>query len=101
MIGKYRLKPKMITAIQWTGRNLQEVLNFTGKHPRFDEWFPAFHMYEEHVANSGNRFHIISNEGTLVCLPGDFIVKNEQGEVTNCVPDMFAEMFEVVPDEET
>ena len=42
---KYKKKPVIIEAIQWTGENLKEVLDFTGKADNFEKYFKSFEQY--------------------------------------------------------
>lgn len=97
---KYRKKPVVIEAVQWTGENLREVLAFTGKHPRFHEWFRDFDAYSEHVAKDRNVFKILTLEGTMEASPGDWIIKGVAGEFYPCRPDIFAATYEKVEAEE-
>lgn len=92
---KYRKKPVVIDAIEWTGRNLKEVLEFTGKHPDFDKWFSSFEQYEEHVMDDGGIFKIMTLEGTMKALVGDFIIRGVSGEHYPCKPDIFAATYDV------
>lgn len=69
--------------IQWTGKNLKEVLEFTGKSDRFDEWFPTFADFESHVKKEGDTFKIIKPKGSETAFVGDWIYKNNYG--INCV----------------
>lgn len=96
MISKFRKKPVIIEAIQWTGENLAEVLAFTGKHPRWDEWFKSFEQYETHVLNDGSIFKIITLEGTMDAIPNDWIIRGVKGEHYPCKPDIFESTYERV-----
>lgn len=86
-------KPVTISAIQWTGDNLPDVIAFTGKHPRWGEWFEDMDEYISHVKNDGNRFKIFTLEGVMAALPGDWIIRGVQGEHYPCKPDIFAETY--------
>lgn len=46
MIQKFRKKPVVIDAVIWNGENLKEVIDFTGKSPKWDEYFKSFEEYE-------------------------------------------------------
>ena len=101
---KYRKKPVVIEAIRYSGDNLAEVLVFTGKHPRFDEWFSSFDEYAAHVASDRQVFKILTLEGTMEASPGDWIIKGVKGEFYPCKPDIFEATYEpalstVTPDE--
>lgn len=91
---KFRKKPVAIEAIQWTGKNLAEVLEFTGKSPRFDEWFDSFSCYSKHVVDSGNKFKIFTLEGVMTADVGDWVIRGVRGEHYPCKPDIFAETYE-------
>jgi hypothetical protein len=91
---KYRKKPVVIDAIQWTGDNLREVIDFTGKHPRWSEWFASWEDYEERVRKDGGIFKIITLEGTIKASPGDWIIRGVNGEHYPCKPDIFSKTYE-------
>jgi hypothetical protein len=91
---KFRKKPVVIDAIQWTGANLKDVIDFTGKHPDFDKWFDSWEAYSEHVANDGLKFKIFTLEGTMTATPGDWIIRGVQGECYPCKPDIFEATYD-------
>ena len=93
---KYRKKPFVIDAIQWTGNNLREVLDFTGKHPEWDRWFTSFEAYEKHVKADGGLFKILTKEGTMRAPPGWWIIRGVMGEHYPCAPDVFETTYEKV-----
>lgn len=77
---KYRKKPVVIEAIQYTGENDGEIMNFVG------------------VTASGHRpdgIHINTLEGDMHCSPGDFVIKGVKGEFYPCKPDIFAATYEL------
>jgi len=85
---KYRKKPVVIEAVQWTGRNINEVHKFLGKGWENQEW-------------DGNDFIIIPTlEGDHRADKGDFIIRGVQGEVYPCKPDIFEATYESVEDTE-
>lgn len=96
MIKKYRKKPVIIEAIQWTGDNLKEVIEFTGKHPKFSEGFKSFEEYEAYVKKGGNIFKIFTLEGTMEASVGDYIIRGVQGEHYPCKPDIFISTYEKI-----
>lgn len=93
-MAKYRKKPVVIEAIQWTGENLQEVLAFTGEHDKFNEWFEDLKDYQNHVSKSGDIFKIFTLEGVMEASPGDWIIRGVKGEHYPCKPDIFAATYE-------
>ena len=93
---KYRKKPVVIKAIRWTGDNLQEVIGFTGKHPRWSEWFRSWEEYEARVKADGGIFKIITLEGTMEASPGDWIIRGVKGEHYPCKNEIFTMTYEAV-----
>lgn len=93
---KYRKKPVVIEAVQYTKENLLDVLAFTGKHPRFSEWFSSETDYAKFVAKDGHTFKIFTLEGVMTALPGDWIIKGVNGEFYPCKPDIFEKTYEEV-----
>jgi len=70
-------KPMMI---EWTGNNLKEVIEFTGKSPRFDEWFKTWDEYESYVHSHGNILKLFNKDGTHLEVPvGAWIFKTPDG----------------------
>jgi len=96
MIQKFRKKPVVILAVQWTGGNLKEIIDFTGKHPKFDTWFSSWEEYESYVKKDRDIFKIITLEGTMEASPGDYIIRGVNGEHYPCKPDIFEKIYELV-----
>lgn len=65
--------------IQWNGNNLHDVIEFTGKSERFNEWFATWDDYVAHVKSEGNIFKLIKPEGGELAKVGDWIFKDENG----------------------
>lgn len=80
MIKKYRKKPVIIEAIQWTGKNLLEIDNFMGG------------IFE----NKETILVIHTLEGDMEASIGDYIIKGVKGEFYPCKPDIFAKTYEEV-----
>ena len=93
---KFRKKPVVIEAVQWTGENLPEVFKFTGKHQEFDTWFENWKTYENYVKKNGNTFKIITLEGTMTAQPGDWIIRGVNGEHYPCKPDIFEATYDAL-----
>ena len=63
--------------IQWTGYNLKEIIEFTGKSPRFGEWFKSWEEYENYVHTHKKLF---CEDGSHYEVPiGAWIVKTPDG----------------------
>ena len=78
-MSKYRKKPVVVEAIQWTGENLLEICNFTGK------------CGGELIKNG--EMYIDTLEGVHHASVGDFIIKGVHGEFYPCKPDIFGKTY--------
>lgn len=83
---KFRKKPVVIDAVQWTGANVDEVLGFTlGRASVRDESFQR----------DRPRVLIIETlEGDMRAEPQDWIICGVKGEFYPCKPDIFAATYE-------
>ena len=80
---KYRKKPVVIEAVQWTGDNWIEVSKFLGD------------SYSDPIRNSRDLF-IDTLEGTMMANPNDWIIKGIKGEFYPCKPDIFEATYDLV-----
>lgn len=85
---KYRKKPVVIDAIQWTGDNIDEIIAF---------------MYPQEPAYMGPQFSnadeligIETLEGLMVASLNDWILRGVQKELYPCKPNIFQETYEKV-----
>lgn len=66
--------------IQWTGNNLKEVIDFTGKSLRFGEWFKSWEEYENYVHSHNDILKLFCEDGSHYEVPvGAWIVKTPDG----------------------
>lgn len=79
-MGKFRKKPVVIEAVQWTGLNMNELRDFMGKYPKVID----------------RRVRIQALEGAIYASECDWIIKGVKGEVYPCKPDIFAATYEAV-----
>ena len=77
---KFRKKPVVIEAIQWTGTNFVEMCLFTNN---------------ETFVNDG-KIEIDTLEGVMTASKGDWIIKGIHGEFYPCKPDIFEKTYEEV-----
>jgi hypothetical protein len=77
---RFRKKPVVIEAVQWTGDNVNQISEFMG--------FPSY----SHHTDTGLHIHTL--EGTMHASEGDWIIKGVQGEFYPCKPDIFAATYE-------
>lgn len=82
---KYRKKPVVIDAVQWSGNNLNEILDFMkDKQPNY---------YED---DEKKLLTIQTLEGNVIASVGDYIIKGVRGEFYPCKLDIFKQTYEVV-----
>lgn len=93
MVRKYLQQSSVVEAVEYTGDNLEEVLNFTGKHPSWEQWFTSFDEYKKHVEADGNIFKVISPMVTKYAVPGDFVVRDHKNVIHIYKPDAFKDMY--------
>lgn len=84
---KFRKKPVVIEAVQFTGSNLFECLRFMGE-PESIVNNPELHATDCPV--------ILTLEGAMQTRPGDWIIRGVKGEYYPCEPDIFAATYEAV-----
>ena len=84
MIKTYRKKPVEIQAIQFTGNNGGDVMDFVR---------PNNSIYS---ASEGGRevWYVRTLEGTMRISVGDYIIKGVKGEAYPCKPDIFEMTYE-------
>jgi len=89
---KFRKKPVVIDAIKWTGKNLKEIIDFTGLNSSVSHL--SWEEYETFVAEKGLK--IFTLEGPRMASVGDMIIKNVHGDFYPCKPDIFKKTYEPV-----
>ncbi len=82
MPKRYRKRPVVIEAVQWTGDNLDELCKL--------EDFKLNYTYVNDVLG------VYSLEGVMWASVGDYIIKGIKGEFYPCKPDIFKETYEEV-----
>lgn len=84
---KYVKKPVVVEAVQWANHNTEEILAFCPV---------AIARFVE--ASYGARYVIIipTLEGDHTVSYGDYVIKGVHGEFYPCKPDIFAETYETV-----
>lgn len=88
---RFTKKPVTIEAIQWTGKNLREVITFTDGPP------DTLEAYADLVARDGLKIYTL--EGKMLANVGDWIIRGVKGEYYPCKPDIFEATYspEVAP----
>lgn len=81
MIAKYRKKPIVIEAVQFTGFNFDEIEEFVGG---------------DYGKNEEGEQVIATLEGALKISDNDWIIKGVKDEFYPCKPDIFEATYELV-----
>lgn len=76
---KYKKRPVVIEAIQYTGENPAEIKEFVGENCRI---------------NKDGYIFIRTLEGSMEVSVGDFVIKGVNGEFYPCKPDIFGKTYE-------
>lgn len=85
---RYKKKPVVIDAIQWTGDNLEEVFDFFGDYTNYS--YIAYAAGCAHI----NELVINTLEGDMRVSPGDYIIRGVKGEYYPCKEDIFLQTYE-------
>lgn len=81
-MAKYVKRPIPINAVQWTGYNKAEIIEFTQNRCRF----------------TSNKISIIipTLEGDMGAMNGDYIIRGVDGEFYPCRRDIFEKTYEKI-----
>ncbi len=85
---KVRKKPVEVDAIQWTGKNLEEIFAFCGPQNLGPIERRPDYKLKVKTLESGGGYHEADTY--------DWIIKGVKGEFYPCKPDIFAETYEIV-----
>ena len=83
MVKKYKKRPVVIEAVEYTGENVDEIIGFAkGYGPGV-----TYYMAQDELI-------IHTLEGDHLCSKGDFVIKGVRGEMYPCKGDIFLETYE-------
>jgi hypothetical protein len=95
-MAKFRKKPVVIEAVQWTGRRVAgdcpAWLSAALHLPGVPDTTPGA------VMRIGDEVHIGTLEGVVRAQPGDWIIQGVKGELYPCRDDIFRMTYEGVTD---
>lgn len=80
---KFRKRPVEIEAIQYTGKNMREIFDFTKTTEIEDDFLTS-------------ELIIKTLEGDMHASVGDWIIRGVKGEYYPCKPDIFGLTYEPV-----
>ena len=81
---KYRKKPVVIEAVEWTGEYTPEIHKFLGD------------IAMRVIINKEKKQMLIPTlEGQMLASEGDFVIRGIKGEYYPCKPDIFTATYEL------
>lgn len=83
---KFQTMPACVEAVQYTGSNEKEIGYFAGLDAR--------------LAGRDLHLQVTTRDGVRDVKPKDWIVKESDGVLTLCGPDIFIKRYQVVPEKE-
>jgi hypothetical protein len=88
VVSRYRKKPVVIEAWQFTGQH----------RPDWPMWLKAHPTAVFRCDDHGNTalIEVETLEGTMTANRGDWLIRGTQGEVYPCKPNIFADIYEPV-----
>ena len=92
-MAKFRKKPVVIEALQWTGENHRDMWEFLENKTENDVMDSVGkNFYIDHNKARGGLV-IKTLEGEHIATIGDFIIKGIKGEYYPCKPDVFKKTY--------
>lgn len=82
---KYRKKTVVIDALQWTGKNYEEIYRFTDGR-----------IFSAYYRNKNVQIAVPTVRGTVVAHEGDYIIRGIHGELMLCPKDLFDKTYEKI-----
>lgn len=82
----YKKKPVVIEAVQWNGKNINEIKDFGGEDIDVKVTKSIFELV------SSVTIHTL--KGDIIASVGDYIIKGASGEYYLCKPELFNEIYE-------
>ena len=89
---QYRKKQVVIEAIQWDGKNFDDIMNFMQKN----NGNKIAYEDAEELALKTKELKVGTLEGIMTASFGDYIIKCIKGEFYPCKPDIFEATYEKV-----
>lgn len=86
----FRKKPVVIEAVQWDGKNFDEVMNFMKE----DHGHKLNYENTEELAYKTGELTIRTLEGNMTASTNDWIIRGVNGEFYPCKPDIFNKTYE-------
>ena len=85
-MAQYRKKPVVIEAIQFNGKNAEEIEQWSNNNVK------AGPVSEDTLTRA--YLEIETLEGTMTAQPNDYVIKGVNGEFYPCKPDIFEKTYD-------
>lgn len=92
-VQKFRKKPVVIEAVQWTGKNPRTIFDFIEGNPNVNMTASGKNFYIDHSKVEGGLV-IKTLEGEHLASIYDWIIKGIKGEFYPCKADIFEKTYE-------
>ena len=90
---KYRKKPVVVEAVQFTGDNAIRISDFVNGEFAKEEPPETYVIINSSIYPQ--EVSIVTLEGTMKAEPGDYVIKGVNNEFYPCKPDIFAKTYEL------
>lgn len=91
-MAKYRKKPVVIEAYQYTGDFIEN--NVWNAPTWIKQALDIGKLKYKEVEDNPPELYVVTLEGDMKCDYGDYIIKGVKGELYPCKPDIFEETYE-------
>lgn len=91
-MSKFRKKPVVVEAVQFTGNNAYEILRLMPKDKK--STLVVSSSPGRNGRLSRTSLHVMTLEGLMKVSPGDWVIRGVAGELYPCKPDIFAATYE-------
>jgi len=101
---KFRKRPVVIEAVQWTGANPTAVIELASHSCKVTfDYAVELDMFLRPDGRPVNEkaplLKIETLEGVMIADPGDWVIKGVKGELYPCKPDIFAATYDSLPEQ--
>ena len=93
---KFRKKPVVVDAWQWTGTTLRDAMNFCHQN-NLPKFVPGTRSDKNGLVITGLIIYTL--EGDHLAEKGDWIIREIKGEYSPCKPDIFKKTYELVSED--
>ena len=97
MVKEYRKKPIVVSAVEWSGDNIEEIAGFCGENNiKVEDIYGNVvgSFCRSHRPGDSWNLYIKTLEGDMFASVGDYIIEGINGEFYPCKPDIFKNTYE-------